>query len=67
MDRLKYSLLITSILLEVIGMIFLFINLKVAVVCFIGFAIFFLLLLYVFIKERINEKKGENEDDYRNY
>jgi hypothetical protein len=67
MERLKYVLTATATIGQLIGIVFLFINLKWAVFFYICYALAIAALFGVLIRERRKEKKEEEENDYRNY
>jgi membrane protein implicated in regulation of membrane protease activity len=67
MQLLKYLLLIIAVVGQITGIVFLFINIKKAAIFFIIFAIAFVLLIALFVKERLKEKKEEDANDYRDY
>lgn len=67
MARLKSLFLLFTALFQGIGIIFLFISIKWAILFFISYGISVVILFSLFIKERLKEKKEEEENDYRDY
>ncbi|WP_338787521.1 hypothetical protein [Metabacillus sp. FJAT-53654] len=67
MEKVKYISMITAIFTQITGIIFLFINIKVAFGLFYVYFFSLLLLLFVFIKTRMDEKKEDDKNDYRDY
>ncbi|WP_044748837.1 hypothetical protein [Bacillus alveayuensis] len=67
MQLLKYVLLIIAVIGQITGFVLLFINMKKAVLFFIIYAVSFVLLMALFIMERLKEKKEEEDNDYRDY
>ncbi len=67
MFNLKSITLIVTVLLQIVAIIYFFIDFVTAVYLFafhiLGWVIVFVLL----IKERIKEKREEDDDDYSNY
>jgi membrane protein implicated in regulation of membrane protease activity len=64
---LKYSLLVIVFIGQIAGITFLFIHIKTAVTFFIIYAVAFVLLMAWLVKERLDEKKEEEDNDYRDY
>jgi membrane protein implicated in regulation of membrane protease activity len=64
---LKYSLLVIAFIGQIAGIAFLFIHIKTAVTFFIIYAVAFVLLMAWLVKERLDEKKEEEDNDYRDY
>ncbi|MFC0272126.1 hypothetical protein ACFFIX_11750 [Metabacillus herbersteinensis] len=67
MEALKYLCLITAVVTQLTGILFLFINIHIAAILFIIYGIALIGLLIVFIKNRYDEKKEDDEHDYRDY
>jgi membrane protein implicated in regulation of membrane protease activity len=67
MEKVKYISMLAAIFTQITGIIFLFINITIAVGLFIVYFISLLVLLVVFIKSRIVEKKEDDQNDYRDY
>lgn len=67
MQFLKYISLILAILFQLLAIVFLFHNVKVAIILFILYGLSILVLLTTFIFERMKEKKEDDENDYSNY
>ncbi|WP_175638236.1 hypothetical protein [Metabacillus schmidteae] len=67
MEKLKYISMLSAVITQITGIIFLFINIKVAIGLFIVYFLSLLLLLITIIKLRIDEKKEDDQNDYRDY
>ncbi|PMC40266.1 hypothetical protein CJ195_00710 [Bacillus sp. UMB0899] len=67
MEKLKYISMLSAVITQITGIIFLFINIKVAIGLFIVYFLSLLLLLIMIIKLRIDEKKEDDQNDYRDY
>jgi 5-bromo-4-chloroindolyl phosphate hydrolysis protein len=67
MEKLKLLLVSVAILGQIIGIILLFINIKVAIILYILYGIAVLALIILLVKDRWKEKKEDDENDYRNY
>ncbi|WP_299094979.1 hypothetical protein [uncultured Metabacillus sp.] len=67
MEKVKYVSILTAICTQLTGIIFLFFNIKIAIGLFIGYFFSLLVLLAVFVKTRLDEKKEDDEHDYRDY
>ncbi|HZG61637.1 MAG TPA: hypothetical protein VEY68_14370 [Anoxybacillus sp.] len=67
MQMFKYLLLVITVIGQIVGIVFLFINIKASVMFFIIYAVAFVLLIVLFMKERLEEKKEEDDNDYRDY
>lgn len=67
MEKVKYISMITAIFTQITGIIFLFINITFAFGLFLVYFLSLLVLLVVFIKSRIVEKKEDDKNDYRDY
>ncbi|MCA1030827.1 hypothetical protein LCL95_07335 [Bacillus timonensis] len=67
MGKLKYYMLSVASVGQIIGIIFLFINLKIALVFYLTYIFAIGLLGYLLLRERLNEKKEDEENDYRDY
>jgi membrane protein implicated in regulation of membrane protease activity len=67
MKKVKYISMITAIFTQITGIIFLFINITIAFGLFLVYFLSLLVLLVVFIKSRIVEKKEDDKNDYRDY
>jgi RsiW-degrading membrane proteinase PrsW (M82 family) len=67
MEKVKYISMITAIFTQITGIIFLFINIEVAFGLFYVYFFSLLVLLFVFIKSRMDEKKEDDKNDYRDY
>jgi membrane protein implicated in regulation of membrane protease activity len=67
MKMFKYLLLAIAVIGQIAGIGFLFINIKAAATLFMIYAVAFVLLIVLFVKERLEEKKGEDDNDYRDY
>ncbi|MBO8156885.1 MAG: hypothetical protein H0Z32_10525 [Bacillaceae bacterium] len=67
MNALKYTFLIASIICQITGFVFLFIDVQKGVLLFLTSIVFFLLIIALFIYERQKEKEEEDRNDYRDY
>jgi RsiW-degrading membrane proteinase PrsW (M82 family) len=67
MEKVKYISMITAIFTQITGIIFLFINITIALGLFLVYFLSLLVLLVVFIKSRIVEEKEDDKNDYRDY
>ncbi|MGM0876851.1 MAG: hypothetical protein ACQEWV_19365 [Bacillota bacterium] len=67
MEKVKYISMITAVFTQITGIIFLFINITIAIGLFFVYFLSLLVLLVVFIKSRIDEKKEDDKNDYRDY
>lgn len=65
--RLKTMVLISTILLQFLGFIFLFIHIVVGASLFILHLLGWVALFALLIKERMDEKREEDENDYNKY
>jgi hypothetical protein len=52
---------------QIIGIILLFMNLKIAIIVYIIDALAIFAIFWLLIKDRRKEKKEAEENDYRNY
>ncbi|WP_243291507.1 hypothetical protein [Bacillus sp. FJAT-47783] len=64
---MKNILLIVAILSQITGYFFLFIHVFTGVTFIVISFLAFISIIIFLIKERVHEKKEENENDYRNY
>jgi len=67
MRNLKYIMLSVATIGQIIGIIFLFINIKMAIIFYLCYVLALVILFWLLIRERINEKKEDEENDYRDY
>lgn len=67
MEKLKYISLYSVVITQVTGIIFLFINIKIALTLFLAYFISIVVLIITFIKIRLDEKKEDDNNDYRDY
>ena len=67
MERVKYILTATATLGQLIGIVFLFINVKWALFFYICYGLAIIALFAVLIRERRKEKKEEEKNDYSDY
>jgi Flp pilus assembly protein TadB len=67
MKRLKLFLVPLAGLFQIIGIVLLFFNIKIAIMVFILYAISLFTIFFLLIKDRRKEKKEDEENDYRNY
>lgn len=66
-NKAKYIVMIAAGIGQIIGIIFIFINLKAALVFYAFYIIAIILLFALLIWERIKEKREDDENDYRDY
>ncbi|MCM3443253.1 hypothetical protein AB3Z07_03905 [Metabacillus halosaccharovorans] len=67
MEKLKYISMLSAVMTQIVGIIFLFINIKIAIGLFFVYFLSLLVLVITFIKIRIDEKKEDDKNDYRDY
>lgn len=67
MKRLKLLLLPLAGLCQILGIILLFVNIKMAIALFIVYGIALVTIFILLINDRRKEKKEDDENDYRNY
>jgi membrane protein implicated in regulation of membrane protease activity len=67
MKRLKLLLVPFAGLCQILGIVLLFINIKIAIVVFLLYAIALVTIFILLINDRRNEKREDEENDYRNY
>lgn len=67
MKRLKLLLVPLAGLCQILGIVLLFINIKMAIVVFFLYAIALVTLFISLINDRRKEKREDEENDYRNY
>jgi membrane protein implicated in regulation of membrane protease activity len=67
MKRLKLLLLPLAGLCQILGVILLFVNIKMAIALFILYAIALVTIFILLINDRRKEKREDDENDYRNY
>ncbi|WP_139367461.1 hypothetical protein [Metabacillus halosaccharovorans] len=67
MEKLKYISMLSAVVTQIVGIIFLFINIKIAIGLFFVYFLSLLVLVITFIKIRIDEKKEDDKNDYRDY
>ncbi|MCV9887213.1 hypothetical protein [Metabacillus halosaccharovorans] len=67
MEKLKYISMFSAVMTQIVGIIFLFINIKIAIGLFFVYFLSLLVLVITFIKIRIDEKKEDDKNDYRDY
>lgn len=67
MNGFKYTFLILSVISQIAGLVFLFINPQKGVLFLVTSVIFLLLLIGLLIHERYKEKEEEDRNDYRDY
>jgi hypothetical protein len=67
MDKLKLLLVSVASIGQIIGIILLFINIKIALAVYIVYGIAILTLIILLLKDRWKEKKEDDKNDYRNY
>jgi membrane protein implicated in regulation of membrane protease activity len=67
MKRLKLLLLPLAGLCQILGVILLFVNIKMAIALFIVYGIALVTIFILLINDRRKEKKEDDENDYRNY
>ena len=67
MEPFKYVLLVFVVLFQLIGIVSLFFDWRLAVGILIAYAVLLIGLFVILIMERKKEKREEDEDDYRHY
>jgi uncharacterized membrane protein len=67
MTKWKYRFLMLTVVCQLSAFVFTFINIKVTVLLVVGYLVSVILLFIFLIKERLNEKKEEDENDYSDY
>jgi len=67
MEKLKYISMLSAVVTQIAGIIFLFINIKIAIGLFFVYFLSLLILVIAFIKIRLDEKKEDDKNDYRDY
>ncbi|APH06094.1 hypothetical protein [Bacillus weihaiensis] len=67
MEKVKYLSMITAVFTQILGIVFLFINITIAIGLFLVYFLSLIILLVVFIKLRMDEKKEDDKNDYRDY
>jgi len=67
MKNLKYIMLSVATIGQIVGIIFLFINFKIAIGFYLCYLLALVILFWLLIRERVKEKKEDEENDYRNY
>lgn len=67
MERMKKISMMTAVFTQISGIIFLFVQVKIALCLFLLYGISLLVLFLVLIKQRLDEKREDEQNDYRNY
>jgi|GEM_PF-993708 len=67
MRIMKSLLLAITAITQLVGTIFIFISLEIALTLFIIYGVAFASLIATLVVERIKEKKEEEDNDYRDY
>jgi membrane protein implicated in regulation of membrane protease activity len=67
MKRLKLLLLPLAGLCQILSIILLFVNIKMAIALFILYGIALVTIFILLINDRRKEKREDDENDYRNY
>ncbi|HZH60235.1 MAG TPA: hypothetical protein VEY70_11810 [Metabacillus sp.] len=67
MEKLKYISMMSAVVTQIVGIIFLFINIKIAIGLFFVYFLSLLILFIAFMKIRLDEKKEDDKNDYRDY
>ncbi|MCM3162019.1 hypothetical protein KDJ21_001085 [Metabacillus litoralis] len=67
MEKVKYISMLSAVFTQIAGIIFLFINITIAVGLFLAYFLSLLVLVVAFIKIRLDEKKEDDKNDYRDY
>lgn len=67
MGKWKQFLILIAVLGQILGIIFLFVHMKAAIVSFIIYGLACATLFILLIVERRKEKQEEDEHDYRDY
>ncbi|MCH1627069.1 hypothetical protein [Fredinandcohnia quinoae] len=66
-NKAKYIVMMVATVGQIIGIIFLFVNLKAALLFYVCYIIAIILLFVLLIRERIKEKREDDQNDYRDY
>ncbi|MRX71507.1 hypothetical protein GJU40_04870 [Bacillus lacus] len=67
LEKVKLPLFLAAASAQVLGIIFLFIYIPLSIAFFIAYGVLLFALLVVFIKQRMQEKKEDDNNDYRDY
>ncbi len=67
MEKVKYISMLSAVITQVLGIIFLFINIKIAIGLFLVYFISLAILVIALIKIRLDEKGEDDKNDYRDY
>jgi len=67
MERMKKISMMTAVFTQILGIIFLFVQVKIALCLFLLYGISLFVLFLVLIKQRMDEKREDEQNDYRNY
>ncbi|MFS0878496.1 hypothetical protein [Metabacillus niabensis] len=67
METMKKISMMTAVFTQISGIIFLFVQVKIALCLFLLYGISLLMLFLVLIKQRLDEKREDEQNDYRNY
>ncbi|MFD2216207.1 hypothetical protein [Metabacillus endolithicus] len=67
MEKVKYISMLSAVFTQIAGIIFLFINITIAVGLFLAYFISLIVLVVAFIKIRLDEKKEDDKNDYGDY
>jgi Sec-independent protein secretion pathway component TatC len=67
MEKLKLLLVFIAVIGQILGIILLFINVKLAIAVYILYAIAIFAVFFLLVRDRRKEKREDDENDYRNY
>ncbi|MBY0123107.1 hypothetical protein [Bacillus sp. S/N-304-OC-R1] len=67
MGNIKQFLLLLTVISQLLGIVMLFINIKMAILIYVIYGVLFIIIIIILINERQKDKEEENRDDYRNY
>lgn len=67
MGRAMQFLIFLIAVTQILGIVMLFINIKLAIFVFIIYGVAIVTLFIILIVNRIKEKEEDDENDYRNY
>ncbi|MBP2241042.1 hypothetical protein J2Z40_001604 [Cytobacillus eiseniae] len=67
MNKLKRIFLLVASIGQVLAIILLFINIKAAIVFYVGYAVLMIGIFVILLLERKKEKEEDDRNDYRNY
>ncbi len=67
MEKVKYISMLSAVITQILGVIFLFIKIKIAIFLFLVYFISLAILVIALIKNRLDEKREDDKNDYRDY